>query len=176
MADLDPKLDPARALARADAEPAAKSDVDEIHALILSLASWFGARGVSQWSSDYPREKIAADVDANFVYLVRSGGRVAATVTLTDRPDSYWSDFPGEAVYLHRLAVDRACAGARLGARLVEWSMAEVRRRRSPRLRLDCRAENPRMRAYYAALGFEFRGVRRGTESGLDYALFEMET
>lgn len=72
----------------------------------------------------------------------------------------YWADplWPedGGAGYLHRFAVRRGQAG--IGAALLDWIDGEVRRHGCDLLRLDCGADNLRLRGYYEAAGFEHHG------------------
>lgn len=154
-------------------EAASDSDIDVILALIIELSGWLRTKGILQWSQSYPREKIESDVRSNFVHVVREHGRITATVTLTDLRDRYWQDFPGEAIYLHRLAVRRSASGRHLGSRLLAWSEKKVKDQGVPLLRLDCDSQNSVLRQYYSAHGFEFCGLRRFEEYNMEFALFE---
>lgn len=62
----------------------------------------------------------------------------------------------GRAGYVHRLAVGRGFPG--LEATVLDWVDGEVRRRGRDRVRLDCCADNIRLRAHDEAAGSEHRG------------------
>jgi GrpB-like predicted nucleotidyltransferase (UPF0157 family)/GNAT superfamily N-acetyltransferase len=154
-------------------ETAALADVDAVLSLIGELSNWLKSKGILQWSQSYPREKIVSDVNSNFVHVVRDGDQISATVTLSDHRDVYWRDFPGEAVYLHRLAIHRSFSCKHLGSRMLAWSEERVKARGVPLLRLDCDSQNTKLRQYYLNHGFEFCGLRRVDEYNMEFALFE---
>jgi hypothetical protein len=54
------------------------------------------------------------------------------------------------------MAVRRRAAG--LGAVILDWTAGLARRHGRSALRLDCVASNDRLRAYYEAAGFAWRG------------------
>lgn len=83
------------------------------------------------------------------------GDRIAGTVTL-DWDDQLWTDHPGRAAYVHRLAVERWAAGA--GILVLDWAAGQARDRDATAVRLDCVAANAGLRAYYERAGFRHRG------------------
>jgi len=81
--------------------------------------------------------------------------RMVACMRLHERDGLYWPDDPpGEALYLHKLAVRRASSGRGWSARMIAWAVAECRRRRARVLRLDTLA-NDKLPRHYETLGFE---------------------
>lgn len=127
--------------ARPDECPAVLSVLDE-------AAAWLADRGVTQWPPAFRPEWIEPGLGEGRLWIAESRGAVVATITLHWR----WPD-DGAAGYLHRFAVLRGHAG--IGVMLLDWVDGEVRRRGRDRLRLDCGAENLRLRGYYEAAGFE---------------------
>lgn len=156
-------------------EPAKLVDVDEILSLIVELSRWLRSKGILQWSDGYSREKIEAEIRSQHIHVMRLNGDIAAAVTLSDCKDDYWKDFPGEAVYLHRLAIHRSQAGKNLGARILSWSETEVAKRGISLLRLDCNSKNSFLQEYYISKGFGFCGIRPLEEYNMDVALFEKD-
>lgn len=88
-------------------------------------------------------------------WLVDVNGRVSGTVTV-DFSDPVWSDVDGNAAYVHRMAVSRRERG--LGAVILAWVKEFARQQGCDTLRLDCVASNERLRGYYEAAGFAYRG------------------
>jgi GNAT superfamily N-acetyltransferase len=137
----------------------ARREEAEIVAELLDEATrWVGARGFEQWTLPFPREQLLAAIDRSEVYLVDVDGRPAATVTLLWDDPMYWGEHPADAVYVHKLAVRRDHAGRGIGAGVVAWADQRAGAAGRPFLRLDCLADNPAIRDYYEALGFEHRG------------------
>jgi ribosomal protein S18 acetylase RimI-like enzyme len=142
---------------------ASPEDVEEVCDLLAEAAAWMRGRGIEQWPRRFPRTQIAESVARGETYLARLGDATAGTLALEWEDPLFWGDRPRDAGYVHRVAVRRAFAGRGLGARLVDWAAERVVARGRRYLRLDCMAQNARLRRYYEELGFEHRGdVERG--------------
>lgn len=64
--------------------------------------------------------------------------QAVACMLLQPRDDIHWpNDTPGEALYVHKLAVRRAAAGQGWSRRLIEWASAQAREAGARVLRLD---------------------------------------
>ncbi|MET7403130.1 GNAT family N-acetyltransferase [Dactylosporangium sp. NPDC005572] len=135
--------------------PATADDVPEVLAVLDRAAARLAAAGIRQWPERFAAEWVTPAVERGETWLVRADGRTAGTVTL-DWDDPLWSDHPGPAGYLHRMAVERWAAGA--GVSVLGWAARQARTRGAAALRLDCVAGNRRLRAYYEAAGFAHRG------------------
>ena len=80
--------------------------------------------------------------------------QMVACMRLHESDPVYWPDDPpGEALYLHKLAVRRSASGRGWTARLVQWAADECRRKGARALRLDTLANN-KLPRHYEALGF----------------------
>lgn len=68
----------------------------------------------------------------------------------------FWTpaDRPGDALYVHKLAVSRTCSGQGLGEVLLDWAALRAAAHDRPYLRLDCAKDNARLQAYYKKAGF----------------------
>jgi GNAT superfamily N-acetyltransferase len=81
--------------------------------------------------------------------------KMVACMRLQTRDHLFWpDDRPGEALYLHKLAVRRASSGRGWSARMVEWAVRECRQKRVRALRLDTLA-NTSLPLLYKRLGFD---------------------
>lgn len=133
--------------ARPDDGPAVLSVLDE-------AAAWLAGRGITQWPPAFRSEWIEPGLAEGRMWVAETGLGAVATFAL-HWADPLWPD-DGAAGYLHRFAVRRGHAG--IGAALLDWIDGEVRRHGRDRLRLDCGADNARLRGYYETAGFEHRG------------------
>jgi GNAT superfamily N-acetyltransferase len=127
----------------------------EVLSVLDEAAAWLRERGIAQWPARFEPSWVADAIRRGETWLVETDGALGATVTL-DWSDPVWLDAEGSAGYVHRMAVRRRGAG--LGAVILDWAAAVAVRRGCGALRLDCVASNGRLRAYYEAAGFEWRG------------------
>jgi ribosomal protein S18 acetylase RimI-like enzyme len=63
-----------------------------------------------------------------------------------------------DALYLHGLRVLRAYAGQGIGRAILRWAEGRVAARGRIYLRLDCMADNAKLRAYYEEARFRYVG------------------
>jgi GNAT superfamily N-acetyltransferase len=82
------------------------------------------------------------------------GTQMVACMRLHESDPIFWADDPpGEALYLHKLAVRRSASGRGWSARLVQWAVEECRKKGARALRLDTLA-NDKLPRHYETLGF----------------------
>ena len=92
---------------------------------------------------------------AGELYVADDGGAVVALMLVQTRDELFWpNDPPGEASYLHRLAVARSHAGTGLAGRMIEHAAFVAERRGNAFLRLDCETR-PALLSLYARHGFD---------------------
>jgi GNAT superfamily N-acetyltransferase len=131
------------------------ADVAQTDALIHEAADWLTAKGETLWGEAELRrsdlERVAAMGE---LVTGRIAGRLAACMFLHDCDPLFWPDDPpGEAFYVHRLAVARAFAGRGLSQAMLCWAEAETRTAGRTALRLDCEPR-PKLLALYRGAGF----------------------
>jgi hypothetical protein len=156
----------------------ARSATPEISATIIEeVAAWGASVGFPSWTAgsftgpdSVGMSRLLGDVATDSLYLMWRGADAVATFSLLERDSLFWPDAGDEALYLHRFAVRRTAAGA--GRHAVEWCLREARRRGRLFVRLDCLAENPGIRRYYARFGFTV--VNDRVINGIRYSLCEV--
>jgi GNAT superfamily N-acetyltransferase len=140
--------------------PATPDDVDTIVRLDEESAAWARARGHEPGEPPIPlREIVERRVARGEAYLAWLDATPVGTLTLQ------WADAPvwggndtGDALYVHGLMTSRAHAGRDIGLALLHWAGQVAEDAGKNWLRLDCRADNPALRAYYERAGFVYRG------------------
>lgn len=127
-----------------------------VSSILEEAHAWLVARDLSLWSpSTLTPEALRPDVEAGHYVLAFSGEDAAGTARLTRDDFLYWPDAVGErALYLHRLAVRRAHAGSAVSGALLQAGLERARDAECDFLRLDCRADVPRLRDLYTRQGF----------------------
>ncbi|GII55159.1 hypothetical protein Pth03_35480 [Planotetraspora thailandica] len=136
------------------------ADLPTVLTLLAEAARWLNAADVRQWpAGGFPASKIEPLVEQGVMYLLDDGidPVPAATMAVDGHADpEFWTapDRPGDALYVHKLAVSRAYAGRGLGGALLGWACGLAAAEGLPWLRLDCAKDNPRLQAFYRKHGF----------------------
>ncbi|MFI6640148.1 GNAT family N-acetyltransferase [Streptomyces sp. NPDC050504] len=142
---------------------AVPSDAPLLASLYDTAARWMAGRGIVQWK---PGGKDAA----HFLRWMAQGEvwlgeeargrerRVIGAYELWWDDEPAWGPQPPVAGYVHRLMTDRAHAPAGAGRTLLAHAESRVAARGRRLARLDCLSSNPRLRAYYEALGYAVVG------------------
>jgi GNAT superfamily N-acetyltransferase len=142
--------------------PAAVEETEVVSSVLTEAAEWLERRGEPLWArEELTASSIRSEVAAGIWVLALSSHDVIGVARLTPEDPRYWPDAAhGDALYLHRLAVRRSHAGGKVSRAILDWAsdQAELAGRRY--LRLDCRADRPRLRAVYERSGFVFHSTR----------------
>lgn len=147
-------------------------DTEEVMSLLVGIAEWLKSRGSTQWSGLLEGKDSHNTADAirrGDVFVFKQGPEIAGIVMLLSKPSQWdrelWGDkaFDGDgAVYLHRLAVHRKYARAGLGRTILNWCTSGIRFPGKQWMRLDCIADNPTLKSFYAANGYSYEGENGG--------------
>ncbi|GGO24125.1 hypothetical protein GCM10010116_48540 [Microbispora rosea subsp. aerata] len=140
---------------------ATPADLQGVLTLLARTAGWLNGLGVRQWpAGGFPAERIEPLIREGVMYVLDDGegdAVPAATIAVDDHADAeFWTpaDRPGDALYVHKLAVSRTYSGRGLGEALLDWATLRAAAHDRPYLRLDCAKDNPRLQAYYRRAGF----------------------
>jgi GNAT superfamily N-acetyltransferase len=131
------------------------ADVAETDALIHEAANWLNAKGEPLWGAAETRydDLVRVARDGELV-IGRVADKLAACMFLHQEDRLFWPDDPpGEALYVHRLAIAREFAGRGFAQAMLAWAEAETRRHGRSYLRLDCEPR-PKLLALYRDAGF----------------------
>jgi ribosomal protein S18 acetylase RimI-like enzyme len=150
---------------------ATEEEVPAVAAILDEATAYVATKGYDQWPVPYPQEELRGRWLAGELFVAEEESRLAAAFVLQAEDRPFWGDHADDALYLHKLAVRRAFAGRGLGVRIVEWAATQVAAAGRSFLRLDCMRDNPGIRSFYEALGFELRG--EGEDERFAYALYE---
>jgi GNAT superfamily N-acetyltransferase len=135
---------------------ALKDDTQTVLEVLQEAALWLEARGETMWKADeISLDSIAPDVKKGMSFVAECENEVAGVVKFQLEDPLFWPDVPpGEAAYVHRLAVRRKFAGGVVSTALLQWAVERTRELGRPFLRLDCEAARPKVRAVYERFGF----------------------
>lgn len=147
-------------------QKAVLADALEVLKLLQSVASWLETDGPGKlWpASDFQLSDIEQKLARSEVVVLRSDGQLAACMYIEESDERFWPEAaPGEALYLHKIAVDRHFAGLGFSQLLLDWAADYARVNGYKFLRLDCAPREKLVRVYTRA-GFE----RVGEDQVLD--------
>lgn len=160
---------------RVTIRPTRPDELPVVVGLVAEAAGWLRSRGIDQWQYPPHVDRIECGIAGGEVFLVHHGGQAVATITVDSRADpEFWTDGddPGDALYVHRMAVTRSAAGQELGAALLDWAGQRAAQSGHHWLRLDAWWSNPGLHRYYADRGFEHVRTLMPTHRGSG-ALFQ---
>jgi GNAT superfamily N-acetyltransferase len=132
---------------------ASPGEAAAVSQVLQEAARWIATWRAQLWDPDLLGEAFAARFIARGeVLTARVGGEIAGVVIVEPEDPHFWPERPpGEALYLHKLAVRRAHAGAGVPAALMGHAAGLARAQDRGLLRLDC--DLP-LAPFYERLGF----------------------
>lgn len=163
-------------------EQAHPEDLTDILKLFDQVQAWLIASGLAgQWGtepfseSELQRERFSGWLEHGLLYALCNQDRVVGSLVINPEIPSYakqaCEQHPKQALYLEAFAVHPNLRGKGLGGRLLEFAEREAERQNIGWLRLDCWADNNRLKRYYLERGYrEFAQCELGTWRG---AVFE---
>ena len=142
---------------------ASAADTAVVDAMIREAAAWVDALGVVMWEDgELDAGRIRAEVTGGMFFLAEIDGQPAGAIRFQLEDQLFWPDRPdGEAAFVHRLVVSRAFKGRGVARALLDWAIGHARAHGRGRLRLDCDANRPKLRALYESCGFRFHSYRQ---------------
>lgn len=143
--------------------PATAADVAIVDRMIREAAAWVDALGVVMWEDgELDADRIRIEVTSGMFFLAMIDGQVAGAIRFQLEDQLFWPDRPeGEAAFVHRLVGRRAFKGRGVAKALLEWAVGHARAQGRGRLRLDCDADRPKLRALYESCGFRLHSYRQ---------------
>jgi protein-tyrosine phosphatase len=145
---------------------AGPDDLPSVLGVLNDAAAWLAAKGINQWPSPFPADTVRASINRGDTYLASADGRLAGTLAVYWDDPRFWGPRPPDAGYLHRLAVTPWARGIGVSDHLLTWASKHIAEAGRDWLRLDCGADNPKIRSYYERLGFQHRGDVQVTIDG----------
>ena len=139
---------------------AIETDLEPLVAMYQSVRDWLAARGSDQWAtyaSDVFRESMTLSIEDNCCFVVIDGDQLLGTITVDSFADAeFWNgtERAEDALYLHRMMVDRKAAGRNLGRFLLDHAENLAAASGKHWLRLDAWRTNVKLHNYYLQQGF----------------------
>jgi GNAT superfamily N-acetyltransferase len=120
--------------------PIKPAELSTFLSILREAADWLRAAGRPLWTPEMLSEQaVLSQYDMGELFLCRVDHDPAGAMILAGEEAMHWpGKNPGEATYLHKLAVRRAYAGTGLSARMLAFAKEYARGAGRTYLRLDC--------------------------------------
>jgi GNAT superfamily N-acetyltransferase len=137
-------------------------DLDAVSGVLHEAAQWLEQRGMALWlDSELAPERIFKEVEAGLFHVAEADDIIGGVVMFLLEDQEFWPDaIPGEAAYLHRLAVRRRFAGRQVSSLLLDWSLEKTRMLGRKYLRMDTETQRFKLREMYERYGFQYHSER----------------
>jgi GNAT superfamily N-acetyltransferase len=137
-------------------------DFDAVSSVLHEAAQWLEQKGMALWlDSELAPDRIRKDVEAGLFHVAEADGIIGGVIMFMLEDSEYWPDaVPGEAAYLHRLAVRRRFAGGQLSSLLLGWALEKTRLLGRKYLRMDTEIQRLKLRQMYERYGFQHHSER----------------
>jgi len=141
---------------------AAPFEAKLVSEILTEAAGWLEGRGMPLWSrQQVSLAAVSPEVQGGLFFLAWVGPVAVGTMRLTKSDLAFWPEAaPGEALYLHRLAVRRVAAGGRVSSDLLRWAAGRATALGARYLRLDCETFRHRLRGVYERFEFQYHSER----------------
>ncbi len=138
--------------------PARPTDVDVVLAILDEVTVWLHSSGIpTVWKpGGFSRPTFLDQISKGEVFIVLVDSTPAGTFILQWSDVFWWGETPPDAGYVHKLAVRPAYSGRGLGLEMLRWAEARTRSMGRRILRLNCMAEDRKIRDYYESAGFSY--------------------
>ena len=150
-------------------------DVDNAIDILREIAQWCEDNKMNMWKvRDLTKEHLIVGVSSENFCVGKIGEDNASSMILQWYDPIFWPEAKeNEAGYIHKLCVRRKYSGMGISGKMVEYAVAECKKRGIRYLRLDTGWSREPLRNLYENLGFKSVGKRILGER--HFVLYEME-
>lgn len=127
---------------------------------------------------------IEKDIENRLQYKILKGNEILCLFSIQYNDPFIWREKDtGDAIYLHRIVVNRKFKGQKLFEKVLNWAKQFSKQNNLKFVRMDTWADNKKIIEYYKSFGFEFIENYKTTNTSelpiqnrnLNVALLEMK-
>ncbi|MGR9276139.1 GNAT family N-acetyltransferase [Rhizobium leguminosarum] len=133
-----------------------ETEAIKISEVLQSVAMWLETESPGKlWpAASFDLSEITQKIRAAEVVVLKADREIAACMYVEQSDDAFWPEAnPGEALYLHKLAVVRSFGGLGLSRMMLDWAAQYAKCAGYQFLRLDC-TPRPKLVQIYINAGF----------------------
>jgi GNAT superfamily N-acetyltransferase len=132
------------------------TDLSLIYDLFEQAIQYQKSNGYIGWNS-YDKDFIKADINENLLYKIVDGKNVLCIFSVCYTDKLIWREREkGDAIYLHRIVLNREFQGTKIFRGVLIWAIEQVRVKNLKFVRIDTWAGNSKLINYYKTYGFTF--------------------
>lgn len=136
--------------------PATQDDLDLVLKLFEQAIQYQKENNYIGWQS-MDRKFIEGDIDRGLLYKVVSNDRTLGVFCVCFSDQLIWRNKEkGDAIYLHRIVLNREYPDSKMFATVLEWAIKRARNQNLRYVRMDTWAANTKLIGYYQKYGFQF--------------------
>jgi GNAT superfamily N-acetyltransferase len=145
-------------LVQVEVSAASPADIDTVLGILDEATFWLRDRGVpTVWrAGKFSRSSFLEQILREEVYIGLVDGKPAGSFILQWSDPFWWGEQPPDAGYIHKLAIRPTYTGQGVGLKMLEWAEARTKAEGRGFLRLNCLAEDRKIRDYYEKAGFTY--------------------
>lgn len=139
------------AIANAD-----RNDLSVIFNLFEKAIQFLKLNKYIGWNS-YDKAFIQSDIEQERLFKITIGNEIACIFSVCYSDALIWREMEkGNAIYLHRIVLNRYFAGEKLFSKILEWAIQFAKNNNLQYIRMDTWADNKKIIDYYKSYGFYF--------------------
>jgi GNAT superfamily N-acetyltransferase len=140
--------------------PARPEDTDTVLEILDEAAAWIIERKLPNvWKpGGFSRQAFLEQISLGEVHIGLVDEKPVGTLTLQWADLTFCAERQPDAGYVHKLAVRPAYTRQSIGLEMLKWAEASARKAGKRFLRLNCLAEDQKIRDYYDRAGFLYEG------------------
>jgi len=136
--------------------PATVNDLTLIYNLFEEAIRYQKKNGYIGWNN-YDKEFIKTDVTQGLLFKIVNLNDVLGIFTVCHTDKLIWREREkGDAIYLHRIVLNRNFQGTKIFNTVLAWSLEYARTHKRKFVRMDTWADNFKLINYYKSYGFKF--------------------
>lgn len=136
--------------------PATFEDLPQIFDLFEKAIQYQQSNGYIGWNS-YDKAFIRKDVEQGLLFKIVCDDHVQCIFSVCYSDELIWREREkGDALYLHRIVLNRDFRGMKVFGVVLEWAIQQVREQNLRFIRMDTWAGNKKLIDYYKSYGFNF--------------------
>ncbi len=135
-----------------------KDDLNTVFSFFEEAMQLQGKNGYKVWNA-IDKPSLEKDIENKLQYKLTKGHDILCIFSIQYNDPFVWRDRDrNDAIYLHRIVVNRKFKGQRTFAKVLEWAKQVALKNYLKFVRMDTWADNEKIINYYKSFGFKIAG------------------